>query len=372
MPTVAQVADFMQGFAPLELAADWDNVGLLLGDLTGAADRIMTCLTVTPASAAEAIKGRAGLIVSHHPILFRGCKRLTAGHPEGKMLLELSKADVAVYSPHTAFDNTRGGINDLLAQMLGLEKVRPLRRSAAVRQCKIVVFVPDTDLHKVSDAMFTAGAGQIGQYSQCSFRIPGTGTFFGSEASNPTLGQKGRREEVSEFRLEVICGEESADAVVAAMRKAHSYEEPAYDVYTLRGDASKAERNASGQGRIGQLVRPTPLAKLAKQVKQGLKANQVQVVGDRTKLVQRVAISCGAGADFIADAARQHADVLLTGEARFHECLAAESQELALLLPGHYASERIGVDALAGLLQGQFLQANVWASEAERDPLGLP
>jgi dinuclear metal center YbgI/SA1388 family protein len=369
MTTVAQVAEFMQGFAPLELAADWDNVGLLLGDAASSAERIMTCLTVTPPSAAEAIEAGAGLIISHHPILFRGCKRLTAGHPEGKMLLDLARANVAVYSPHTAFDNTTGGINDLLADKLGLQKVRPLRRTGAARQCKVVVFVPESDLPKVSEAMFAAGAGHIGPYSQCSFRIPGTGTFFGSDASNPTLGQRGRREEVSEFRLEVICPESQADGVVAALRKVHSYEEPAYDVYPLRGDAIKGEGNASGMGRIGTLPKPMPLTKLARLAKQVLKAQAVQVVGEGSRTVECVAISCGAGGDFIGDAAKQRADVLLTGEARFHECLAAEGHGLALLLPGHYATERPGVEALAQMVGENFPHAKVWASQSESDPL---
>src|SRR5262249_4436575 len=194
----------------------------------------MTCLTVRPENAVEATAARANLIVTHHPILFRGVKRLTDATSEGRMLLALIRAGVAVYSPHTAFDNTRGGINEMLARRLGLSEVTALRRLDGPRQCKIVVFVPDTDLARVSDAMFAAGAGRIGQYSQCSFRRAGTGSFFGSDSANPTIGQKGRREEVSEWRLEAICPKASVEQVVAALRKAHSYEEPAYDVYPLR------------------------------------------------------------------------------------------------------------------------------------------
>src|SRR5262249_35252502 len=151
--------------APLKLAADWDNVGLLLGDPAAEVGRVMTCLTVTPQSAAEAVEAEADLIVTHHPILFRAVQRLTADTPEGRMLLALAKAGIAVYSPHTAFDNADGGINDILAGRLGLRDVRPLRRHDG-RQCKIVVFVPDADLARVSDALFAAGAGVIGQYSQ--------------------------------------------------------------------------------------------------------------------------------------------------------------------------------------------------------------
>src|SRR5205085_5140653 len=199
-------------------------------------------------------------IVAHHPILFRAVKRLTAANAEGRMLLALAKAGVAVHSPHTAFDNTRGGINELLAMKLELTELAPLRRRDAERQCKVVVFVPEADLERVADAMFAAGAGRIGEYSQCSFRLTGTGTFFGSDAANPTVGQKGRREEVSEWRLEAICPEGQTDRVVAALRRAHSYEEPAYDVYPLRPAPVAA-------GRLSRLPQPVLLQELAKRVK---------------------------------------------------------------------------------------------------------
>lgn len=364
MTTVATIVDFLERFAPVELAAAWDNVGLLLGDRDAEVQRIMTCLTVTPDSAAEAVEAEAHLIVTHHPILFRSVKRLTTETAEGRMLLALARAGVAVYSPHTAFDNTRGGINEVLAGRLGLINLAPLRRRDGPRQCKIVVFVPDSDLARVSDALFAAGAGHIGQYSQCSFRLAGTGTFFGSDATNPTVGQKGRREEVSEWRLEAICSESSVDQVVAAMRKAHSYEEPAYDVYPLRLAPA-----ATGEGLVGWLPQPLPLNELADMVKTRLNAKLVQVVGGPGRTIERLAIVCGAGGDFVADAIQARADVLLTGEVRFHDCLAAQSEGLSMLLPGHYATERCGIEELAARLQQQWPDLQVWASRREHDPV---
>src|SRR5262245_57267134 len=224
MPTVADVTADLDALAPRELAADWDNVGLLLGDPAAPVGRVLTCLTVTSEVAAEAAEGGYQLIVTHHPILFRGAKRLTAATPEGRMVLALAKAGVAVYSAHTAFDDTRGGVNERLASRIGLIDMRPLRYREGPRQCKVVVFVPDSDLGKVSDALFSAGAGVIGEYRECSFRVSGTGTFFGSDSANPAVGQKGRREEVSEWRWEVVCPETAVEAVVAAMRRSHSYE----------------------------------------------------------------------------------------------------------------------------------------------------
>lgn len=363
---LGSVLAFLDGFAPPGLAADWDNTGLLLGERNAEIRRIMTCLTVTPDSTAEAVAENAQLIVTHHPILFRAVKRLTDATPEGRILLTLARAGVAVYSPHTAFDNTHGGINELLAQRLGLAEVVPLRRRDSARQCKLVVFVPDADLGQVSNALFAAGAGQIGHYSQCSFRQSGTGTFFGSDAANPTVGQKGRREEVSEWRLEAICPEASVETAVAAMRKAHSYEEPAYDVYPLRPTASSL-----GEGRIGVLPQSVPLIELAKMVKASLNARFVQLVGEGARAVQRIAVVCGAGGDLLNDAARANADVLLTGEARFHDALAAEAHGMGLILPGHHATERFGVEALAELLQRQWPDLTVWASRREQDPLQI-
>jgi dinuclear metal center YbgI/SA1388 family protein len=364
MPTVDSIIHHLEEFAPPALAAEWDNVGLLLGDSDSEVGKIMTCLTVTPESAAEAVSEGANLIVTHHPILFRPIQRLTTATSDGRVLLSLIRANVAVYCPHTAFDNTRDGINDLLAQRLILSDVRPLRPRNGEGQAKIVVFVPDSDLRAVSDALFAAGAGHIGHYSQCSFRLSGTGTFFGSDATNPTLGQKGRREEVAEWRLEAICPDKLVDAAIAAMRKAHSYEEPAYDVYPLRSGPS-----GPGDGRCGRLPTPLSLGALANQIKKSLSATVVQVVGDPARQVQTVAIVCGAGSEFISDAAAIGADVLLTGEARFHDYVAAQARGLSLLLPGHFATERPGVEDLAERIGRSFPDVRVWACRREADPV---
>jgi dinuclear metal center YbgI/SA1388 family protein len=363
MPTIATVATWLRQFAPLELTESWDNVGLLLGDEAAEVRKIMTCLTITPASAEEAIAQKAELIVSHHPIIFKPVQRLTSDTVEGKMLLDLARAGVAVYSPHTAFDNTAGGINDMLCRRLGLTDVQPLRRFSGDAKCKIVVFVPDGDLAKVSDALFQAGAGVIGQYSQCSFRIAGTGTFFGSDAANPTIGQKGRREEVAEWRLEVICAESKVTEAVQAMRRAHSYEEPAFDLYPLRPLPSSL-----GAGRIGQLPKAERLDAFAQRVRKALACGPVQVIGQRDRNIQRVAVVCGAGGALLPDAIKSGADVLVTGEVRFHDQLAAEGSNLAVILPGHYATERPGVEELAKLLAGAFADVQVWASRREAEP----
>jgi dinuclear metal center YbgI/SA1388 family protein len=364
MLPLATVLDYLEQFAPRDLAAEWDNVGLLLGECSAGVERIMTCLTVTPESAAEAIDQRANLIVTHHPILFRGVKRLTDATTEGRMLLGLARAGVAVYSPHTAFDNTRGGINESLARRLGLTEVVPLRRGTERGSMKVVVFVPDKDLGRVSEAIFAAGAGHIGEYRECSFRLAGVGTFFGSDAANPTIGQKGRREEVDEWRLEAICPSHRVEEVMAAIRRSQSYEEPAFDIYPLHPSPS-----GRGEGRLGVLKQSQTLGQVAAAVKSALKAGPVQTVGELERPVQRIAIVCGAGGELMSDAVRARADVLLTGETRFHDYLSARAQGLSLILPGHYATERCGIEELAERLSGQFPQLHVWASDREADPV---
>lgn len=366
MPKVADIVDFLKQFAPLHLAAEWDNVGLLMGDLQAEVHKVMTCLTVTPESAAEAVDAGVDMIVSHHPILFRPVQNLTTGTPQGAYLWSLARAGVAVYSPHTAFDNCTGGINDILARRLGLTEVRPLRQRRAQKQCKIVTFVPDTDLQKVSDALFEAGAGRIGDYSECSYRLKGTGTFFGSEETNPTVGQKGQREEATEWRLEVVCPEEKVTQALMALRQAHSYEEPAYDVYPLQSLPSSA-----GEGRLGALAKPVSLGELARTVKKQLPVQSIEVVGEPKKSVQRVAIACGAAGEFLRDAAKARADVFLTGEMRFHDYLAAQAQGISLLLPGHYATERPAIEELVDILKKQWSDIQIWPSREEKDPVHI-
>jgi dinuclear metal center YbgI/SA1388 family protein len=363
MPTVAIIAEFLKKFAPLSLAEDWDNVGLLLGDEATQVRRAMTCMTITPESAAEAIEQGAELIVSHHPILFRPVQKLTTATPDSRFLWQLARAGVAVYSPHTAFDNTRGGINDMLARRLGLLEVAALRPRDGEAEFKIVVFVPEADLERVLEAGFAAGAGMIGEYTECSFRLPGTGTFFGSDAANPTVGEKGRREAVSEYRVEMICPKRQLSQAIAAIVAAHSYEEPAYDIYPLQPKPS------GGSGRIGRLPAALPLAEFALHVKTQLNASLVQLVGEPQRPVQRVALACGAAGEFLKDAVRAKADVFVTGEMRFHDYLAAQAKEMALVLAGHYATERPAVEELAQLLQQQWPELTVWASQHERDPV---
>ncbi len=367
MMTVADLAAWLERFAPKSLAESWDNVGLLVGDPTSGLTRVMTCLTVTPRTAAEAIAEGAEAIVGHHPVFFKATRSLRADRPETADLWRLARRGVAILSPHTAFDNTPGGINDGLARRLGLVEVEPLRPSPPVPRLKVVVFAPRSDREKVLAAAFAAGAGTIGAYGECSFGSAGFGTFFGTEAAHPAVGQAGRREVVREWRLEFACPGDRLAAVLAAIRAAHSYEEAAVDVHPLAPEATPGA--GAGAGRIGRLPAPEPLGGFASRVARLLKAPATQYVGDPGRAVARVAVCCGAGDDFLPDARARGADALLTGEARFHRALEAEALGLGLVVAGHHATERPGVEDLAATIAAAFPALGVWASRTEADPL---
>lgn len=359
---VRDVVAVLNQWFPPSLAESWDNVGLLMGDARGAVRRVMTCLTVTPDSAAEAVRDEADLVVSHHPVFFRKVQRLLADGPD-RAAYALIRSGTAVYSPHTAYDGARGGVNEQIAERIGLVDVRPLRPASAERRYKLAVFLPESDVSRVQAAVFAAGAGQIGEYRECSFRTPGTGTFFGSEQTSPTIGERGRREEVQELRLEVVVPAPRLYAVLAAMKQAHSYEEPAYDVYPLETGS-----DAVGSGRRGRLAAPATLGDLAHRVKRVLGARNVEVVGRLDRECRTAAIGCGAAGEMLSDAAAAGCDVFLTGEARFHDCLAAERDGVGLILAGHYATERFAVESLAERMGIHWPELSVWPSRSERDP----
>jgi dinuclear metal center YbgI/SA1388 family protein len=259
MLTVATIVQFLEQFAPVRLAEEWDNVGLLVGTANRPVLRIMTCLTLTPDSVAEAVREQAELVVTHHPLPFRPVRRLTDETVEGRLLLELISARIAVYSPHTAFDSAGRGINQRLAEGLGLVEIAPLT----------------------------------------------------SDSQDPVIGS----------------------------------------------------------GRCGRLDPPATLAELADRAARFLKIEGLHLVGERQRLIHRVAIGCGSAGELLSSAIACGCDSFVTGEARFHTCLEAEAAGVAMVLVGHFASERFAVEQLAQVLAEHFPTMMIWASRAERDPL---
>ena len=364
MTTVRDVCDHLKVLAPLNLAEDWDNVGLLLGDDSAELKKAITCLTLTTDVAAEAANFGAQLVITHHPVMFKPIKQITAATAEGRMLLTLLRNGIAVYSPHTAWDNSATGINQQLAELLELKEIAPLRQRAVNDQVKLVTFVPESHLEVVRKALWDAGAGVIGNYRQCSFNLHGTGTFFGSDSTNPAVGKSGQLEQVDEVRVEVVCPSKRLDQALALLRMAHPYEEPAVDVFSV-----KAIANAAGAGRYGILPKPLTLNELNHIISNRLRLSNVQFVGEPSQVIYRLGIACGAASEFLRDAQRSGCQALLTGEARFHACLEATELGLGMILPCHYATERFSMETLAKRLGEQFPSLIVSASEKEHDPV---
>ena len=361
--TVSDLTRFLERFAPTDLAEDWDNVGLLVGDPARPVRRVMTCLTLTPDVAAEAIAEQADLVVTHHPVLFKPTQRLVATDPQSRMLMDLIAARVAVYSPHTAYDNDAAGINQQLAEGLGLLDIEALKPGQGVVRSVIVAFVPKEHLATVQQAVWNAGGGQIGEYSECSFHTEGTGTFRGSLDSHPTIGQPGQLEQVREARLEITCSERCLPAALKALYEAHPYEEPAVDVYKLESPLG------GGAGRIGNLPAAIPFAEFVALVREKLGYRDLQAVPPASGQVRRVGIVCGSGGEFLKQAIRRGCDLFLTGEARFHSALEARAAGIGLLLAGHYQTERPALERLAERMAAEQPGLVTWASRVEQDPL---
>ena len=329
------IIEAMDKLAPRSLAEDWDNVGLLVGSSAQTIHKILITLDVTKAVVEQAVKDDIDLIIAHHPIIFKSISAIRTDLPQGQILSALIKADIGVYAAHTNLDTASGGVNDVLADAFQLCDVRPLADNFSEKLCKLVVFVPETHREIVGDAIMAAGAGHIGNYSHCSFAVNGIGTFLPLDGSKPFIGHAGKLEHVQESRLETIMPEKIYKSVVKAMLKVHPYEEVAYDVYQLMNSGEKL-----GLGRVGKLVNPIVLAEFVDQVKYVLGVSAVSVVGDQNKLIKKVAVCGGAGASLLHKAAFAGADVLVTGDVKYHEGQDAAALGIAIIDAGHFATEQ--------------------------------
>jgi dinuclear metal center YbgI/SA1388 family protein len=283
------------------------------------------------------------MIVSHHPLLFTPLRSVTPATAEGRILRELLRANIALYSAHTNLDFTDGGTSFALAETLGLAGVRFLETPYR-NQRKIVTFVPPDRADAVAAAMAGAGAGKIGNYDQCSFRVEGTGTFRGNASSRPSVGKPGRLERTGEVRLEMMLPEWSVATVVRAMHEAHPYEEVAYDVYPLDN-----ENPAYGMGVIGALKRPVPLLRFLRHLKRALGTGALRYAGDPGRTVRTVALCGGSGGKLLSSAIRAGADCFVSADLRYHAFHEA-SGKIALVDAGHYETETPVVGAIIARL----------------------
>lgn len=361
MPRVSDLVGAMESIAPTSFAEGWDNVGLLVGDPEAPLAQVLLAIDATREVVDEArAMGEGTALVAYHPVLFEAQKRFVAGSPA----FAAARAGLAVYCPHTALDVADGGTNDVLADLVGMRDRVPLRAApAAEGAVKLVTFVPAAHVEAVSRAVFEAGGGRIGAYRSCSFRTTGTGTFFGEAGTNPAVGQAGQLEQVDEVRLEILVPSGAVAACVQAMRGAHPYEEPAFDLVRLA-----APPGGKGIGRVGT-VDARPASALVATLKTALGVAHVLVAGDVARKVSRVAVCAGSGGDLVGAAIGARADVLVTGEVRHHDALRAVSAGLVVVAVRHSVSERCALPALAARLESALPGVSIAQSQRDRDPL---
>lgn len=346
--TVRDILHFFDRWAPREIAWEGDNTGLQIGDPGERVRGILLALDATEAVAQEAVRRKANLLVTHHPLLFHPLRSVTPENATGRTVRFLLRSGLNVYSAHTNLDFTRGGTSFALGDRLDLRGMTflsfPYRLAA-----KVVTFAPAESVEAIAAAMAAAGAGQIGNYEHCSFRTEGTGTFRGNLHADPAVGRRNRRERVQEVRLEMVTQRRQLPGVLEALKRAHPYEEPAYDVHLLDNPSRD-----HGMGVVGELDRPVPLSRFLGSLKRRLGCRHLRWSGNPAAPVRRIAVCGGAGADLLEDAVRSGAEVFVTADLRYHAFHDATGR-IALVDAGHHETEFAVIGGIAARLR-EFLR----------------
>jgi len=362
---VKDIADRIEKIVPLELAQDWDNVGLLIGDEQRNAKNILLTIDITSDVVAEAKRLKTDLIISYHPVIWDGLKKITADGPSS-VVFDLLRSGIAVFSIHTALDSAIGGVNDGLAEIIGIRNAEPIGDfvdNPAGDNYKLVVFIPVKSAAKVSNAVFAAGAGAIGNYSHCSFQAQGQGSFLPLKGAKPAIGKKGKLQQVPEVRFETVVPAEKLDDCIKAMKKAHPYETPAFDCFKLYNT-----QNKFGLGRIGKLAEPMRIDRIIERIKKYTGAKAVGIVGDEKRLVKTAAVCAGSCGKIINSVIAVGSDLYLTGELKHHHALAAQEANLTCICLSHTVSERFILKKFAKQLQKQLKQITIKISKKDAEP----
>lgn len=362
---VIEIVATIEKIVPLGLAQDWDNVGLLIGGPQKDVKKALLTIDITKAVFSEALRQKADLIISYHPVIWDGLKRITADGPSG-VIYELIRNEIAVFSVHTALDSAIGGVNDGLAEIVGIRDAKPIGDYVdypGSDSYKLVVFVPVESADKVSNAIFAAGAGMIGNYRNCGFQAQGMGSFLPLEGAKPAIGKKGKSETVPEMRFETVVPAEKLDDVIAAMKKTHPYETPAFDVFKLYNSQKKF-----GLGRTGKLAQPLRLPQIIQRIKKYTGAKSFGIIGDEKRLVKTAAVCAGSCGKIINAVIAGKADLYVTGELKHHHALAAQEAGLTCICLSHTVSERFTLQKFARQLRDEIKQVTIKISKKDTDP----
>lgn len=360
--TVNDITKAIEEVAPLPLQEAYDNAGLQVGDRNMTVTSALICLDITEGVLNEAIAMGANLVISHHPLIFSGLKSITGKNYIERIVLAAIKHDIALYAAHTNLDSAVNGVNFKLAQIIGLQQIRILQPKEKML-LKLVTFVPEEAAEKVKTALFSAGAGEIGNYEACSYTLSGQGSFTPKTGSNPYLGKIGVPHTGKEIRIEVVLSRLVRQAVEQALIAAHPYEEPAYDLIALEN-----RWNDAGLGVYGVLPEPVDELSFIRYVSKQLQAPHVRYTSLRQKPISTVAICGGSGASLIAAAKNAGADIFITGEIKYHDFFGHEEQ-LILAEYGHYETEQCTKEVFCDIIMKKFPTFAVHYTKEKTNPI---
>ncbi|RPH33647.1 MAG: Nif3-like dinuclear metal center hexameric protein [Bacteroidales bacterium] len=359
---ISDVTALLEQLAPLSYQESYDNSGLLVGDPSIPLKGILATLDVTPEVVEEAHQKGLNIIVSHHPLIFNGLKKIVGKTYVEKAVVLAIKYDIAIYAAHTNLDNIKGGVNSKIGELLGLNNLNFLSPIEG-ELVKVIAFVPSNMAEKVRQAMFDAGAGSIGNYDCCSYNIEGKGTFRASEGTNPYVGNIGELHFEPETRIEVIVQKARLSKVIREMILAHPYEEVAYDIYPLLNT-----NNGAGAGMVGELESPISELDFLKIVKKVFNLQSIRHTSLLGKEIKKIAFCGGSGAFLIKQAIAVGADIFITGDVKYHQFFDAENRIIIADI-GHFESEQFTVDIFYEYLLKNFPKFAVLKSEIKTNPI---
>ena len=359
---IAEIIQTIEDFAPISYQESYDNAGLLTGDKLAACTGVLIALDVTEAVVEEAIASRCNLIVAHHPLIFSGLKRLTGSNYIERTVIKAIKNNIAIYAAHTNLDNVKNGVNNAIADQLGLINRKILAPKRGILK-KLYTYIPVKDREMLLNALFAAGAGHIGHYSECSFSSDGQGTFNADDAAQPLIGKKGIRHTEQESKIEVIFPEYLETKILRALREAHPYDEVAYEIIRLENSYQDV-----GSGLIGELENDMDARAFLLLLKERMQADCVRHTALSDKPIRRVALCGGAGSFLLNQAISCGADIFITADFKYHQFFYADNQ-IVIADIGHYESEQYTSQLFNKIISENFPTFAVRISSINTNPI---
>ncbi len=359
---IKEITDHIELQAPLSLQESYDNAGLIIGDKSSEAKGVLICIDITDEVLEEAINKKCNLIISHHPLIFKGIKKINGKNFTEKLIIKAIKNDLAIYAAHTNLDNIIKGVNSIVADKLGLKNITILSPKKDLLK-KLVTFCPLSHADNVRQSLFNNGAGNIGNYDNCSFNIEGKGTFRANENANPFVGEINQLHYEEEVRIEIIFYTYQETRIIEALLKSHPYEEVAYDIYSLQNESTNI-----GSGIIGELENEESIDEFLSKIKDITKAKGIRHSKIIKNKIKKIALCGGSGSFLIHDAIAASADILITGDIKYHDFFEADNK-IILADIGHYESEQFTKELIYSLLIKKFPNFAVFISDINTNPI---